>query len=161
MRTNLLIGMLVIILCSVAVVVNAQEQVVSDDDVNEIAGKLYCPVCENIPLDACGTAACSDWRYEIRLQLEDGMTEQEIIDDFVHRFGDRVVGTPQDPTLRVLSLATPYVALIIGFILTIITLFRLLNRQPQIPTALQDVENNADTAKQADRYRDLLEQDLS
>lgn len=161
MRTNLLIGILVIILCGVAGVVNAQEQAVSDDEVNEIAGKLYCPVCENIPLDVCGTSACSDWRYEIRIQLEKGMTDQEIIDDFVHRFGDRVVGTPQDPTLRVLSLATPYVALIIGFILTLITLFKLRTQQPQILTTLQNVENNADTAKQADRYRDLLEQDLS
>jgi cytochrome c-type biogenesis protein CcmH/NrfF len=28
----------------------------TDDEVNAIASQLYCPVCENIPLDACGTA---------------------------------------------------------------------------------------------------------
>jgi len=80
---------------------------VTDDQVNAIANKLYCPVCENITLDTCGTAACADWRYEIRLQLESGMTEEQIVEDFVRRFGDRVVGTPMDPLLRALSLGTP------------------------------------------------------
>ncbi|GAB4521965.1 MAG: hypothetical protein OHK0046_33940 [Anaerolineae bacterium] len=92
----------------------AQEGVVTDDEVNSIAKQLYCPVCENIPLDTCETAACMDWRYEIRLQLEDGLTEEHIIDDFVRRFGDRVVGTPQDPTLRALSLVTPVLFAVIG-----------------------------------------------
>jgi cytochrome c-type biogenesis protein CcmH len=80
---------------------------VSDDAVNAVARKLYCPVCENIPLDVCGTTACAQWREEIRLQLAEGATDQQVIDDFVKRFGDRVVGTPQDPTLRALSLAIP------------------------------------------------------
>ena len=34
----------------------------SDDEVNAIAEQLYCPVCENVPLDVCGTQACADWR---------------------------------------------------------------------------------------------------
>ncbi|MFN3309334.1 MAG: hypothetical protein ACK44E_09010, partial [Anaerolineales bacterium] len=31
---------------------------ISDDEVNAIAKYLYCPVCENVPLDVCGTQAC-------------------------------------------------------------------------------------------------------
>ncbi len=85
---------------------------VTADQVNEIASGLYCPVCENIPLDACGTAACADWRNEIRLFLEQGMTEDEIVEDFVLRFGDRVVGTPLDPILRGLSLVTPWLVIV-------------------------------------------------
>ena len=38
----------------------------TDDEVNAIAEQLYCPVCENVPLDVCGTQACADWRDEIR-----------------------------------------------------------------------------------------------
>ncbi len=81
---------------------------VTADQVNRVASRLFCPVCENIPLDTCGTAACAQWRDEIRLQLESGKTEQQVIDDFVARYGDRVVGTPQDPTLRALTLVTPW-----------------------------------------------------
>ena len=87
---------------------------VTDNDVNAIAQDLYCPVCENITLDTCGTAACADWRYEIRLQLEAGLNEEQIKADFVRRFGDRVVGTPYDPVLRALSLVTPFALILLG-----------------------------------------------
>ena len=46
------------------------------------------------PLDQCGTKACQDWRAEIRLQLEQGATEQEIKDNFQRRYGDRVLAEP-------------------------------------------------------------------
>jgi len=34
----------------------------SADEVNSIAENMFCPVCENIPLDVCGTEACEMWR---------------------------------------------------------------------------------------------------
>jgi cytochrome c-type biogenesis protein CcmH len=82
---------------------------VSDDAVFEVAESLYCPVCENIPLDSCPTEACRQWREEIRIQLAQGQTPQQVINNFVERYGDRVVGVPQDPVLRGLSLVTPWV----------------------------------------------------
>ncbi len=36
----------------------AQGQPPTDDEVNRIAKQLYCPVCENTPLDVCPTQAC-------------------------------------------------------------------------------------------------------
>jgi len=47
----------------------AQGSEPTDDEVNAIAKQLYCPVCENISLDACGTAACEQWRNIIRETL--------------------------------------------------------------------------------------------
>jgi cytochrome c-type biogenesis protein CcmH len=124
---------------------------VTDDQVNAIAQKLYCPVCENIPLDACGTAACADWRAEIRQYLEAGWTEQQIIEDFVRRFGDRVVGTPQDPILQALSLVTPWLLIGVGVITAFAFFYRW--RRSNVPPAITPAASN--------RYRDLLEQDLS
>lgn len=122
MRGNLLARSLVraALLALVAVfwvgasLAQSPQTTVTDDQVNEIASKLYCPVCENITLDTCGTAACADWRYEIRLQLEAGLGAEEIKADFVRRFGDRVVGTPYDPVLRALSLVTPFLLIVVG-----------------------------------------------
>ena len=37
----------------------AQDAPVTDDEVNEVARDLYCPVCENTPLDVCPTQACA------------------------------------------------------------------------------------------------------
>ena len=71
----------------------AQNQV-TDDDVNQIARGMYCPVCENEPLDTCGTQACIDWRQEIREQLEAGVKPAQVREDFRRRFGDKVLATP-------------------------------------------------------------------
>jgi len=132
----------------------AQSEDVTADEVNEIAKGLYCPVCENIPLDSCGTAACEDWRYEIRLQLEQGLTEDAIVDDFINRFGERVVGTPQDPALRALSLFVPWLVTALS---ALAFMFWLVRRNPSKP-APNDTppEKTKNTT-----YRNLLEQDLS
>ncbi|MCK4801074.1 MAG: cytochrome c-type biogenesis protein CcmH [Anaerolineales bacterium] len=66
----------------------------TDDDVNAIAKQLYCPVCENIPLDACGTTACEQWRGIIRDKLSEGWTEEQIKTYFVDQYGDRVLAEP-------------------------------------------------------------------
>jgi cytochrome c-type biogenesis protein CcmH len=72
----------------------AQEPTPSDDDVNAIAKQLYCPVCENVPLDVCPTQACEQWRATIREKLTLGWSEQQIKDYFVAQYGDRVLATP-------------------------------------------------------------------
>jgi len=66
----------------------------TDDDVNAIAKQLYCPVCENVPLDVCGTQACAQWRELIREKLEEGWTEDEIKAYFSEQYGDRVLAAP-------------------------------------------------------------------
>ena len=73
---------------------SAQAPTPSDDEVNAIAKHLYCPVCENTPLDVCPTVACAPWRQQIRDLLMEGRTEQEIRDYFVARYGDRVLAEP-------------------------------------------------------------------
>ncbi len=138
---------------------SAQDQTtatsVTDDQVNAIAQKLYCPVCENITLDTCGTAACADWREEIRLQLEAGRNEEQIVADFVQRFGDRVVGTPQDATLRALSLVTPWI--LIGGVLLIVGSMVLNHQRKRAKVAASTTPADEQTAQ---KYHDLLERDL-
>jgi cytochrome c-type biogenesis protein CcmH len=66
----------------------------SDDQINEVARDMYCPVCENIPLDVCPTQACSEWRSLIALKLSEGWTNQEIKEYFAVQYGDRVLAEP-------------------------------------------------------------------
>lgn len=86
----------------------------SDDQVNAIAKQLYCPVCENTPLDVCPTTACARWRDLIRQQLSAGKTEQEIKDYFVEQYGARVLGTPPPEGINLLVYLGPLVAVVIG-----------------------------------------------
>jgi cytochrome c-type biogenesis protein CcmH len=66
----------------------------SDDAVNSVAHELYCPVCENIPLDVCPTTACARWRELIRQKLDAGWNKQQIVDYFAAQYGDRVLAVP-------------------------------------------------------------------
>jgi cytochrome c-type biogenesis protein CcmH len=67
---------------------------VPDDEVNRVAQQLYCPVCENVPLDVCNTPTCIQWEEEIRSMLAAGQSETEIVDFFVSRYGMRVLAVP-------------------------------------------------------------------
>lgn len=129
---------------------------ITDDQVNGIAKKLYCPVCENITLDTCPTAACEDWRYEIRLQLEAGLSEQQIVEDFVRRFGDRVVGTPIDPFLHALSVFTPWVLIALCLVAAAQILAKKRHENPSTGSTAANDEGTA-----SDRYQDIFERDVA
>lgn len=86
----------------------------TDDQVNAIAKQLYCPVCENIPLDVCGTQACAQWRELIREKLSQGWNEAQIKQYFVDQYGDRVLATPPARGLNWLVYIIPPVAILAG-----------------------------------------------
>ena len=94
--------------------VYAQNRIPTDDEVNAIAKKLYCPVCPNTPLDVCETKACEDWRAQIRDQLANGWTEQQIIDYFVAQYGERVLAEPQRKGFTSLVWVLPMIAVLFG-----------------------------------------------
>lgn len=135
----------------------AQDGVISDNAVNAVAEKMYCPVCENIPLDECQTRACIEWKEEIRRQLAAGKDEAAVISSFVQRFGDRVVGIPQDPLLRGLTVLTPLLALFLALALgaRAFTSFRAHRRL----SIGDETDLSARTAD--DHYRQRLEEDLA
>lgn len=86
----------------------------TDDEVNAIAKQLYCPVCENIPLDVCPTQACAQWRELIREKLAAGWAEDEIKTYFVAQYGDRVLAQPPASGLNWLVYIIPPLAIIGG-----------------------------------------------
>jgi cytochrome c-type biogenesis protein CcmH len=90
------------------------QRVVSDDEVNAVAKQMYCPVCENTPLDVCPTQACAEWRELIRQKLAAGETEVQIKQYFVDRFGDRVLATPPARGLNWLVYVIPPLAILVG-----------------------------------------------
>jgi cytochrome c-type biogenesis protein CcmH len=86
----------------------------TDDQVNAVAKQLYCPVCENIPLDVCPTQACAQWRELIREKLAAGWNEDEIKTYFVAQYGDRVLASPPARGLNWLVYIIPPLAILGG-----------------------------------------------
>ena len=125
----------------------AQSDIPTDDDVNRIAKQLYCPVCENVPLDECTTEACQQWRDLIRQQLSDGWTEDEILAYFVAQYGDKVLGEPPRRGLNWVLYLIPPVVILTGVIL-------LINRLKRPKTDSTNVE-------ESDPYLLQVERDLN
>jgi len=95
----------------------AQGKVPTDDEVNAVAKKLYCPVCPNTPLDVCETKACQDWRAQIRDELSAGWSEQQILDYFVAQYGERVLAEPQRKGFSSLVWMLPVIAVLFGVVI--------------------------------------------
>ena len=94
--------------------VRAQQPTPSDDEVNAIARQLFCPVCENTPLDVCPTQACHDWRELIRQMLAEGKSESEIKQYFVNQYGARVLSEPPSTGMNWLVYVVPPLAVLAG-----------------------------------------------
>jgi cytochrome c-type biogenesis protein CcmH len=92
----------------------AQQEQPTDDEVNAIAKGLYCPVCENVPLDVCPTLACKQWRETIREKLALGWSKEQIEDYFVAQYGDRVLAAPPPSGLNWLVYVLPPLAFLAG-----------------------------------------------
>lgn len=135
----------------------AQDQPVTADEVDAIAEQMFCPICENEPLDDCQNVTCVQWREEIAQQLSEGRTPEEIINYFVEGYGQQVVGVPQDPFLRTLSLLTPLAVMLVIFAFGVWTFRRWqtapANADEALVSPTQPVENQ-------DAYRAQLERDL-
>jgi cytochrome c-type biogenesis protein CcmH len=115
----------------------AQEQMPSDDEVNAIAKQLYCPVCENVPLDVCPTQACEQWRETIREKLALGWSEDQIKTFFVDQYGDRVLATPPARGLNWIVYLLPPLAVAIGLI-ALVTVVRSWRSAAERPSAMGD-----------------------
>ncbi len=132
----LLIAGLLILLMAVIPAAMAQDDVpptpvppapgqVTDDEVNAIADDLYCPVCENVPLDVCSTQACADWREEIRTMLGEGRDPDYIQDYFADRYGRRVLATPRLSGADIIVWVAPVLAVLAGLGVLIAALRRM------------------------------------
>ena len=144
---------ILLILFFVGIGVYAQNSV-TQDDVDEVASRMFCPVCENEPLDACYNTTCLQWKAEIRRQLEAGRTPDEIVNYFVTTYGQHVVGVPQDIGLKILS----YIAPILGVVIALVIAFFTFQRWQQ--SSPKEEKSPVQTSQNEDNYRSQIERDV-
>lgn len=134
--------------------VAAQTPAPSDDEVNAVARQLFCPVCENTPLDVCPTQACAQWRELIRTKLSEGWSAEQIKQYFATQYGARVLSEPPKQGLNWLVYIVPPVLMLIG----VYILFRAVQsmRKP-----LPVIEQEAETPlSDSDEYLRRVEEEL-
>lgn len=129
----LLLTLLLSLLFTATAYAQDADEDVTDNDVNRVARELYCPICENTPLDVCETQACEDWRTLIREKLKDGQSDQEIIQYFAEIYGERARATPTTSGLGILVWIAPIAGAILGTFYFARLLSRWLDRGTTVP----------------------------
>ncbi|HVN14105.1 MAG TPA: cytochrome c-type biogenesis protein [Anaerolineales bacterium] len=127
----------------------------TDDQVNAIARQLYCPVCENTPLDVCPTEACRQWRELIRQQLSEGWTDAQIKQYFVANYGARVLAEPPRSGLNWLIYILPPAFILLG----VYILYRALRTWIK-PSTAAPASSESDAKPLEDEYVAKFEEEL-
>ena len=151
----LLISLLLLVIF-ISPVVAGDGDPVSDDEVNKIASQLYCPICENVPLDVCPTQACANWRELIRKMLEEGKSEEEIKAYFAAQYGWSVLSMPPRVGLNWLIYVLPPLISIGGIAFVIWTL-----RKNKIKKAGAAPQPTTQQVSAPDEYLNLINRDLN
>lgn len=136
----------------------AQDSEVADDEVNEVAKDIYCPVCESTPLDVCATAACADWRELIRTKLGEGQSKDQIFEYFARQYGDGVLA---NPPRRGVSLIMLWVLPVVLLLLAAFFFGRIMRKMRSAPetsaATAAIVEPQAEIAMPVSRSRPASE----
>ena len=106
-----------------------------------IAEELRCLVCQNETIAASNADLAVDLKNQIRIKLNEGQSQKQILDFMVQRYGDFVLYRPPLKTTTVLLWAGPFVLLGIALLMLVLNVRR--RRRTVQPTALSDT----DTAK--------------
>lgn len=157
MKRFIWIATFILVLSGLAIpTVSAQGSTPTDDEVNAIAKDLYCPVCENTPLDVCPTDACKEWREEIRGMLAEGKSEAEIKQHFVDYYGARVLSEPPRSGFNWLIYVVPPMVIVAG----VFVLFRAFRAWSQPSETETDTDEENDAVEAEDEYIARMEEEL-
>lgn len=128
--------MFLALLLAIAPAAYAQDGTITDDEVNEVAKDVYCPVCESTPLDVCPTAACADWRELIRTKLAEGQSRDDILEYFARQYGDGVLSNPPRRGASLIVLwVLPVLGVLLGLLLFSWLLRGMRKPAPEAPAA--------------------------
>lgn len=121
----------------------------------QVERQLSCPTCTNVRLDFCDLQICNDMRVLIRERLAAGDTEDQIVDYFRSRYGDRVLATPTKDGLNLVAWGLPFVAGLGGLALVALLFLAWRRRMPSARIAAEPPgEPNARVRAELERFRD-------
>ncbi|HLA45625.1 MAG TPA: cytochrome c-type biogenesis protein CcmH [Aggregatilineales bacterium] len=101
---------------------------VTGEDVYRVASKMYCEVCQGVPISACPSPTCVAWRQEVANLIGQGYEDQEILEYFAERYGDEVTGVPLRSGQRWIALCLPALVTVMVGMLIIWQVWRLRMR---------------------------------
>jgi cytochrome c-type biogenesis protein CcmH len=128
-----------------------------DQEVRDVGLQLKCLSCQGESVADSPSVFGQESRYVIRQQLQSGKSEQQVMQYFVSRYGDRILLSPQWQGFQLLAWLVPIGMLLIGLILVYATL-RTWRVQSADSTAAEQENTDSDALE---HYRLQLERELA
>ena len=135
-----------------------------DQRVHDVASQLKCPVCQGESVADSPSTISQQMRAVIRQQLQQGQSEQQIIQYFVSRYGNNILWSPPRQGFTMLAWIIPVAILLCGALLLILVMRGWLagaraNRPSEIgEDATIEAQPDADELQQ---FRAQLEKELA
>ncbi|WP_455378816.1 cytochrome c-type biogenesis protein [Petrachloros mirabilis] len=108
----------------------------------KLSVELRCLVCQNQTLADSNAPLAEDLRREVREMIAKNMTDDQIVEFLVARYGDFVRYRPPFKVATVLLWAGPFLLLVIGSAVMLISL-RKRNLQENLPSISDDERQRA------------------
>jgi cytochrome c-type biogenesis protein CcmH len=162
-RALLIIIAVVVILAAIwsYVLFVAPAQETLDQRVHDVASQLKCLVCQGESVADSPATLSLQMRGIIRQQLQEGKTDQQIIQYFQSRYGNQILWSPPKQGFTLLAWIAPIVMLLGGALLLLLALRGWLIH----PRTAEYVEGSGDNeqvdARDLEQYQAQLEQELA
>ncbi len=109
-----------------------------------IAQKLQCPVCDGQPITESNATIARQMKANVQQQVDDGVTEEEILDFFVERYGAEVLREPRPEGIGWGVWLAPPIIAIFGLLIVIFGIRSGGRAQPQPQAARPTPRSTAD-----------------
>ena len=126
-------------------------------EVKKVSENFVCQCSCNHQLSGCGMLHCGSanpLRSEIDQKLQAGMTEEQIVDDFVAKYGGVILSAPTGEGFDLVAWTLPVVALLAG-LLVLYRVVRVWTRPRPLPASAPAI---AETIPET--YRNRMEKEL-
>jgi cytochrome c-type biogenesis protein CcmH len=109
----------------------------------KLAEKLRCLVCQNESLASSRSDLAKDLRQEVREKMKQGMSDQEIIDFLVSKYGDFVLFDPPMKRYTLLLWYGPFALLLVGLIGLVIQVRKRKTEISETKLSIEDSQRAA------------------
>ncbi len=106
-----------------------------DDQARRIGKMLQCPVCSGVSIAESPSDLAHEMMKVVRSKLEQGETEEQIVQYFVERYGEGVLREPPRRGTALLVWSLPPLILVLGTIV-LYTVLRSWNRRTSLAAIL-------------------------
>lgn len=126
-------------------------------EVKKVSENFVCQCSCNHQLSGCGMLHCGSanpLRSEIDQKLQAGLTEGQIVDDFVGKYGKVILAAPTGEGFDLVAWTLPVVAFLAG-LMVLYRVFRVWTRRQPLPASTP-----ADPEAIPKEYRNRMEKEL-